>query len=227
MLASIVVTGEMSLGELLVAAGTLALAGFTWWLAQKTSQEVAKTEEGLQLTRESIEAQDMPFVIGSPDPSVSPSIRIRAFPDGLGFLSIRLWNLGKGPAMVSELSLRTGDGDLLNPLEVQIPVATGEVRDLTHPIAGSVDDLPERWSGELLILYSHASGARYVTVSKVDVDARALTCRSYSRRPSGEVEGAWKRSEARPPTYADDPDKVAERQTPRQRGNAPGPDTEE
>jgi hypothetical protein len=153
------------------------------------------------LTREGIEAQDMPFVIASPDPMVGEVIAIDTFDEGSG-MAVRLWKVGKGPAMVSKLSLRTGDGDVLVPLASQIPVATGQAHDLKAPLSLSANKLPDRWSGELLILYAHASGSPYVTVSKVEVDSGAVTCRNYERSPAGHVEGAWKRTEARAPHFA-------------------------
>ena len=90
-----VLSGEISLGELIVGLGTLALAVFTGLLARRTREDVAKTEESLQLTREGIEAQDMPFVIASPDPMVGEVIAIDTFDEGSG-MAVRLWNVGKG-----------------------------------------------------------------------------------------------------------------------------------
>ncbi len=200
----IVLSGELSIGELIVGLGTLALAFFTWQLALRTREEVTKTEESLRLTREGIEAQDMPYVIPSPNPAFHDRIVI-ALDSGELKLSVRLWNIGKGPAMVTEMSLRTGDGDVLAPLDAQIPVATGQAHDRYVTLSDQLSKLGvSTWSGELLILYAHASGEQYVTVSKVDVERGVVTCRDYRRAPAWGVEGAWRRSEARPPTFADE-----------------------
>ena len=52
LLAWLHITGDVPLGDLLVAAGTLLLAGFTWQLARQTRVDVG-------LTRQSVEAIDM------------------------------------------------------------------------------------------------------------------------------------------------------------------------
>lgn len=62
-LLGIYVSGDVTLGELIVGIGTLALAGVTGWLARRTSEDVELSREGLKLTRESIEAADRPFLI--------------------------------------------------------------------------------------------------------------------------------------------------------------------
>jgi hypothetical protein len=59
-LLGISITGQMTAGELAVAVGTLLLAGFTVLMAHRTGREV-------ELTRESIEAIDRPFLVGSFD----------------------------------------------------------------------------------------------------------------------------------------------------------------
>jgi hypothetical protein len=200
-----VLSGELSLGELIVGFGTLALAGFTWWLARQTSQEVTKTEEGLKLTREGIEAQDMPFVVPSPPPKIGSTTPELGLTLGRERFWLSLWNLGKGPGMVTEVSLRTGNGDLLQPQDGQIPVASGGTEHLLVPLTLPLSDLPQAWTGELLIVYSHASGSPYVTVSKVDVAGERATCRDFRRLPAGNVEGARKRPEAVRPTRFDTP----------------------
>jgi len=197
-------SGELTLGELIVGLGTLALAFFTWQLARRTKQEVKKTEESLQLTRDSMEAQDMPFVVPSPPAKLGATTPVLNVYLGRERFWLGLWNLGKGPAMVTEVSLRTGDGDLLQPLEAQVAVAAGSSLDQLVPLSLSLADLPgDAWTATLLIVYSHASGSPYVTVSKVDVEGEKATCRDFRRAPAGDVEGAWKRTEARPPTRFD------------------------
>lgn len=57
-MAFIHVSSDMTMGDLVVGAGTLALASFTAWLASRTSKEVKVSEEQVRLSRESIEAQE-------------------------------------------------------------------------------------------------------------------------------------------------------------------------
>ena len=73
-------THEMSIGELVVGFGTLALAGFTAWLARRTSAEVRISEQQMRLSRESIEALDRPFLVLTHyfrDPSIGRSCPFR------------------------------------------------------------------------------------------------------------------------------------------------------
>lgn len=49
------ITPDMTAGEILVGTGTFALAGFTGWLARRTSAEVEINEEQMRLSRERVE----------------------------------------------------------------------------------------------------------------------------------------------------------------------------
>lgn len=52
------VSPDMTAGDLVVGAGTLALAAFTAWLARRTSREVKVGEEQLILSRKALESQE-------------------------------------------------------------------------------------------------------------------------------------------------------------------------
>ncbi len=74
------VSDNMDLGELIVGAGTLALAGITGLLAWKTSASVAMAEvsaeaarESADAARDSVEAMAMPYIIATPEKG-SPAI---------------------------------------------------------------------------------------------------------------------------------------------------------
>jgi hypothetical protein len=152
-LAGIHMSGDLTLGDLIVGLGTLALAGFTYLLARKTGQEVGWTrrsvvasEENVRLTRQSVEAQDRPFVVATPPQEALPG-REKALgtelreqrpmrfqrhesaqlaPNWRGkqdtppdtpqhwFFHVRLWNVGKGPAIVTDLSFKDSGREVLS-----------------------------------------------------------------------------------------------------------------
>ncbi len=82
----------------------------------------------------------------------------------------RLWNVGKGPGIVSDIELYLEGAQVLRPLKAQMAVAAEGARD-------DSSDLSVPWTlrwgdgagveGELLVYYRHASGNRYVTRSRV------------------------------------------------------------
>jgi hypothetical protein len=176
---------DLTVGDLAVAVGTLALAGFTWALARQTKREVRKTDEGLALSRQSLEAVDMPFVIATPIEG-APALIFSRPADGEGTeweLGMRLWNVGKGPGLIHDISLVAGRVELLDPLAWMVPVAAEQAADIYL----SVSDPPPRGLGEeeaeatLRIHYRHALGTGYATVSNVEVRGTYAQCRDYVR----------------------------------------------
>jgi hypothetical protein len=98
------ISSDMTVGDLVVGAGTLGLALFTGLLAKRTGREVKVSEEQIRLTRESIEAVDRPFII------VSRKDGFIARMAG-NVIEFALSNLGKGPGIVDELVLFGSSGD--------------------------------------------------------------------------------------------------------------------
>ena len=178
----------MALGDALVAGGTLALAGVTFWLAWQTRRDVALSDENIRINRESIRinrdaiaAQDMPYVIpSSVDAGSDLAIKFgrSKFPwcgvvpttshTGLGFVA-RLWNLGKGPAIALDVQLMLEGYDCLDRVYDDRPIASGGVYDafweLFEPPA--LDWETEEWAGAMRILYAHADGSYWETVCGV------------------------------------------------------------
>jgi len=183
---SLRVTDQMTAGDLLVGIGTLALALFTAWLAQRTSREVRLNEANLALTRESIEALDRPFVIASPS-NLYKTMAFREFEEHPGMRFIYcLWNVGKGPAIVDQVALldRRGVDHLAEMDSIQRAIAVDGVRDEITPV--SSDGLPGPGYPtdelKLQISYRSASGRRYMTESMLMVTSDLLcTCRNFRR----------------------------------------------
>jgi hypothetical protein len=202
---------HVTLGELIVGVGTLALAGFTAWLAYRTSQEVDWTrrsveasEASVDLTRESIEAQDRPFVVATPHEQAPRGIRLLdaealqptfATFSGEGAviassparparweLWFRFWNIGKGPAIVDGFWLRDDDGDLLEALDTERPIGTDEARDEMWLVdPARYEAVAPGLECELRITYRDSSGKRYETTSNVEVDGE-YRCRCEDYR---------------------------------------------
>ena len=174
---------ETNLGDALVAAGTLALAGFTWRLARQTRSEVNVSREEIELTRQSIEAQDMPFVIATPQQR-GWAIRWETMA-GAATLAARLRNIGRGPAMVTDLRLTLDGQDALDPIEAEIPFpAGGEQKHTFSLLAPRPTDETGALSGVLRIYYTHSSGHEYMTSSDAQVTVDGLLCRNFRRAES-------------------------------------------
>jgi hypothetical protein len=170
------ITSEMTAGELLVGIGTLALAAFTAWLAWRTSAEVTASEEQIRVSRESIEAQDRPFVVVKGNSAIRHRI---AFVQPLFMFAID--NVGKGAAIVEEVTLVTEGGtNLLDPSLEAVPVLpAGESRNLRMPSANGTPG-----AGTILVLkiwYQSASGARYLTESELEVIEKG-SCKARGHR---------------------------------------------
>jgi hypothetical protein len=184
-------TGDLPLGDLLVAVGTLLLAGFTWRLAQQTKADVA-------LTRQSVEAIDMPFVIATAIPTAG-TIQFHRAGSAVYTetgLQVRLWNLGQGPAIVTNASLKLDGAEVMHPWPNSVPVGHGQAADpylvaaLQHDEKAPDPFFDDEREGVFVIDYSHASGSTYQTVSRMRV-GRAARCRcSTSLAGLAEARGA-------------------------------------
>lgn len=181
---------SISLGNLVVGVGTLALAGFTAWLGFSTraSTKAAQT---------AVEASEEPFVVATPTDNLElmilrpherpqgghiPPFAIHRASDVEGkgsFVRLKLWNIGHGPAITTAVQILNRDGtDLLGELH----------QDYVLPAGGPVDiEIPSpRWvalpgQGRLIIHYAHANGRQYLTISDVDIDDPIVNCKTYKR----------------------------------------------
>jgi hypothetical protein len=186
---AVTVVSRVSVGDLIVGGGTLLLAGFTALLARQTRDAVAVSERGLELNRAGVEALDRPFVIASPDQE--RSLLGFAEPGGAheGWRFVyRLWNLGKGPAIVDDMSLvettggrefLTADESMERAVAMNPPVFDGLSR-LEHgapPGAGA--------EMSLRIWYRSSAGARYVSISRLQVTGDlSCICTDFRQEPA-------------------------------------------
>lgn len=189
MLAGIEFHWEANLGEAIVGLGTLALAWFTWRLARQTKREVDASTESIGLTRQSIEAQDMPYVIAV------------AIPEGVGerrfwmrwrkrrdvervYLRLRLWNIGRGPAIVRDIKLLfPAEEDLLYARQGEVPLGPDQEYDqLVLDVNGEPPGGEQL--GQLRVYYAHTSGTEYMTVSPAKVGDLGVKCTGFRREPS-------------------------------------------
>jgi hypothetical protein len=168
----------LTLGDALVAGGTLALALVTFWLAWQTKREVGNSKESIELSREAIVAQDMPFVIASSNPdqhrdldTTTSNLRLwwRFGDEGEWLLQLRLWNIGRGPAIAGDIRLGGAGRDILGarPTDIgEIVIGPGQVYDLVLPVVGGDPPLDsEDVRGVMRIYYRHIAGAEYMTNS--------------------------------------------------------------
>jgi hypothetical protein len=178
-------------GELFVGVGTLALAAFTAWLANRTSQEVDITRRSVEAAEEGVRAQDRPFMVairGSDQTAIQFITRFEEYgveqaelpPESWAFV-FRLWNMGKGPAIVSDVLFEDVDGrQVLAETGLEVLVAApGEIeqrRELSAP-----QRVPKPGTTcTLWITYRDAAGVKYETRSQVEVDQGGVCrCRNF------------------------------------------------
>ena len=185
----------LSLGDALVASGTLALAAVTLWLAWQTRREVSLSTKSIDLAREGIEAQDMPFVIAVTNPDqgkyFDASFNRQLMwwgwepADGVYWLQARLWNIGKGPAIAGDIRLVLDGEDLLAPRSAEIGeivVAPGQVHDIN--VFTSSEPLDRDGWGTLRVYFAHSSGSEYMTISQARISERGVRCADFRHRRS-------------------------------------------
>jgi hypothetical protein len=102
------ITGTMTLGDLIVGLGTLALAGFTYWLGKSARAEGSQVAAQVQIERERLESADRPYVVPAPD-------RDWSWKGGDGVFATDVWrnllpvkNVGPGAALNVQGSLNFG-----------------------------------------------------------------------------------------------------------------------
>lgn len=190
------ITGEMTAGEAAVATGTLLLAVFTWRLARGTRREVALTEQGLALTRESIEAQDRPFAVATlvssgegPRRSIARTRRALQLREPIpGHQDQPHWalmadcqNWGKGLAILEEASVRNAEGSELvtgSSTPWPRPLLPNERMRLVLGLGGLSD--PSAGDPlELRLYYRAASGLRYMTYHQLEVQNGSVAAKSF------------------------------------------------
>jgi hypothetical protein len=211
-------SGDVTLGELIVGVGTLALAGFTWRLARQARREVDSTRESInlsrqeiQLTRQSIEAQDRPFVIPTPPPRVFLTVRseegipaqapgdikfervewkqlemkvdrqwrpkgpVERVPQEQWMFVFRLWNMGKGPAIVTGVFFDYHNRQLLAEPEREILIhAPDGASDQRWPLESPQQPPESNSDGLLRITYRDSAGVQYRTSCRVEVDDKHI-----------------------------------------------------
>ncbi len=205
----ITVDSEINLGDLIVGLGTGLLAGFTGWLAYQTrkavgytKRSVAASEQEIKLARQNIEAQDRPFVIPTRQMERIKDVNhtlIREEPIPIRFINpeqrdhwrfqVRLWNMGKGPAVVTGIFItervpprRQVLAELDGEIAIHAPHGVSDRHfDLTTPTQLPEPSEDALW--RLRIAYRDATGVEYETTSLLQV-SDDLTCSCIDFRQS-------------------------------------------
>jgi hypothetical protein len=175
---------------LAVGAGTGALAFVTWKLARRTKEDVDLSRRGLALTRESIEALDMPFLVASFDleyPSVNLSPVFEGDSeepvDAEWTVGMKVENVGRGPAILfGAIAIPDGVEDEPDGFwAAELPFKPGQAQELS--VRTTVDPDPGR-TLRLILRYRSASGRSYVTRHRVRIGRGGGTARLDIRRES-------------------------------------------
>jgi hypothetical protein len=188
---------SLTLGDLIVGAGTLALAGFTAWLGFSTRASAISTRASAAATQAAVEASEEPFVIATPidelkampkltidenplEEGTCPPFQIHRVVQGKdSFVRLKLWNIGHGPAIATAVKLMNRDWtDLLGELHQNYALPAGGFADIDIP---SPTWVTLTGQGELIIHYIHANGREYLTTSEVDICDPIVKCKTYRR----------------------------------------------
>jgi hypothetical protein len=167
---------SISLGELVVGLGTLTLAAVTWQLAKSSAA--------------SVEALDMPFLLGQPDYQGTFNYRPvnpdEENPEDFEWaFSFELVNIGAGPGILDGIRLNddsTGQSWVSTDWNIdRLVPAEDEPFNVGVPLRGDPTVGLEDFT--LQVLYRSASGNRYSTVHAMrqtkNLGARRL---SFERR---------------------------------------------
>jgi hypothetical protein len=107
------------------------------------------------------------------------------------FMHVRLWNIGRGPAMVTDVQLRLDlDDEVVKPLHFSIPLIPDGTLDHENWLMPKAAkwwiflDSDTETPGELRIYYTHATGTPYMTTSRVVQHGPGLRCLDYERTKS-------------------------------------------
>lgn len=175
------VSNQLTAGDLVVGVGTLLLAVFAYL--------------SVRVARLSVEAQDAPLLISANVPASSPVAQrcadqcfdppfAGALPDNgeLAFM-LRLWNVGRGPAVVRDVRLEIEGKEVLHPMSSHVIVnAAGGVHDAVWTsLAVPVDKRDTDLDGTLRIIYAHPNGGLLMTKSRIDMHERSLYVRTIRR----------------------------------------------
>ncbi len=184
---AITLSDTLTLGDLIVGVGTLALAAFTAWLGFST-RAAAKASQA------AVEASEEPFVIATPTDDIkkmkltrlesqqprgiAPFEIHRTGEAGAHFVRLKLWNIGSGPANVQGVALTRGNERFLDGLAHFQPIGAGQAADIE--VGSSAWPMSSR-AATLTIDYTRASGLAYRTTQEVVIDDPLVLTKTYSR----------------------------------------------
>jgi len=186
--AAITLSDTLTLGDLIVGVGTLALAVFTAWLG-------FSTRAAARASQAAVEASEEPFVIATPTDDIkkmkltrmegqqprgtAPPFEIhRTGEAGAHFVRLKLWNIGSGPAIVENVELTRGNERFLDGLAHFQPVGAGQAADIE--VGSSAWPVSSR-AATLTIDYTRASGLAYRTRQEVVIDNPLVLTKTYRR----------------------------------------------
>lgn len=179
---------KVAAGDYIVGAGTLALALGTVWLARHAARQA-------DLTKQSIEDAERPFVIATPHDEHPEGLGLFKDDDGDLWFFYRLWNIGRGPALVIAVGLREGEeGRELMTFSKPRALARDGAADLEAKIPKHTEPLPNRFT--LRIMYLDGSRRPYLTEEVLWLESGAVKLLTpgwfdLKRLQRGEVHKTW------------------------------------
>src|SRR5207237_8297520 len=98
-------------------------------------------------------------------------------------LQVRLWNIGKGPAIVRDVRLQVDEEDILKVRSGrfgEIVIAPGGVYDTSLGLEAEPPE--DERLGSLRIYFAHTSGSEHMTRSDAYVGPKGVHCSNYARQ---------------------------------------------
>jgi hypothetical protein len=152
---------ELTLGDLLVGVGTLALAALTYGLGRAARAEGSQVAAQVAVERERLELEGRPYVVPAPNPDWTHRSGGGAYASGRWRAFLPVKNVGPGAALNVAGVLDFGDPSGVTVDLVPTSIAPGEREDLrVHWDAPERDDW-QKVDGRLI--FEDIGGARFQT----------------------------------------------------------------
>jgi hypothetical protein len=184
----------MTAGDLLVGLATLVLVFFTY--------------RAVRVSRQSVEAADAPLLIGAHVPKDSTGLEeiinvhegatplafeppfaglvpyeIKTTEGPRSVVVMRLWNVGRGPAVLKDVRLDLTEGDVLGTTASDVIVTPNGFSDQSWVNLTLPDDVNQTTrGGQLRILYEHPNGHLLQTLQNIEMQSGKLYFRTIKRK---------------------------------------------
>jgi len=170
----IVSTRHFNNTNLSIAAGTIILGMLTKQLADNA--------------KETVQTNNKPYIVVKPIDQSGKVLKLYPKPNGGGIINCLLWNIGKGPGILTDISLVNENDQEFTRILHPYPLAAGERIELTLPLFGRLHTLNQSSKTLTLHIYCHdMDDTHYYTSSELapHIEQNMCTVENYTlQRPT-------------------------------------------